>query len=202
MKTKSSQIGGRRLFHGAKPLALVAILLISQSLAASNAAAQSADPRDHHRERSEPRREDYRREDYRREDYRRDGDRRGDDRRAPSPRDSYADPAASRAPPPRYDNPRYGAPRDEPSRTDSLGAGWRQQQYEAREGVREGRIAPLGRVIDEIRRRSPGRQLDAGLEPGANGRTVYRVRWAAADGRRVDYIVDAETGRILGVDGR
>jgi len=63
-------------------------------------------------------------------------------------------------------------------------------------------MAPLGQVIDQIRRRSPGRQLDAGLETDVTGRSVYRVRWAGADGRRSDYIVDAETGRILGVDGR
>jgi uncharacterized membrane protein YkoI len=58
-------------------------------------------------------------------------------------------------------------------------------------------------VIDQIRRRSPGRQLDAGMETDViTGRSVYRVRWAGADGRRSDYIVDAESGRILGVDGR
>ena len=38
----------------------------------------------------------------------------------------------------------------------------------------------------------PGRVLDAGLE-GRN----YRVRWATADGRRIDFIVDAETGQII-----
>ena len=60
--------------------------------------------------------------------------------------------------------------------------------------------APL--LVDQIRRHAPGRQLDAGLETDIYGRSVYRVRWAGADGRRSDYIVDAETGRILGVDGR
>ncbi|MBY0397173.1 MAG: PepSY domain-containing protein [Thermoleophilia bacterium] len=83
-----------------------------------------------------------------------------------------------------------------------MGAGWRPQQDEARRGVREGRLIPLSRVIDQIRSRAPGRQLDAGIETDAYGRSVYRVRWAGADGRRSDYIVDAETGRILGVDGR
>ena len=95
-----------------------------------------------------------------------------------------------------YDPRAYGRPRD------SLGADWRPRPDEARQGVRAGRLAPLGRVIDQIRRRAPGRQLDAGLETDAGGRSVYRVRWAGADGRRSDYIVDAETGRILGVDGR
>jgi uncharacterized membrane protein YkoI len=54
----------------------------------------------------------------------------------------------------------------------------------------------LFRVIAEIKRRTPGRTLDAGLEQ-ADGRAVYRVRWAAADGRRIDYIVDAQSGAIL-----
>ncbi len=83
---------------------------------------------------------------------------------------------------------------------DSLGAGWRQQQGEAREAVQSGRAIPLGRVMEQIRRRTPGRPLDAGLEQ-SGGRAVYRVRWAAEDGRRIDYIVDAETGAILRADG-
>ena len=29
---------------------------------------------------------------------------------------------------------------------------------------------------------------------------AYRVRWAEPDGQRIDYMVDAETGAILGVD--
>lgn len=83
---------------------------------------------------------------------------------------------------------------------DSLGAGWRQQQGEAREAVQSGRAIPLGRVMEQIRRRTPGRPLDAGMEQ-LGSRAVYRVRWAAEDGRRIDYIVDAETGAILRADG-
>jgi uncharacterized membrane protein YkoI len=55
-------------------------------------------------------------------------------------------------------------------------------------------------VLPELRRRSPGRQLDAGLEQGWDGRPVYRVRWGAANGRRIDYIIDAQTGQVIGVD--
>ena len=40
---------------------------------------------------------------------------------------------------------------------DSLGAGWRQQQNEAQQGVREGRYVSLAQVIQTIRRRTPGR---------------------------------------------
>jgi uncharacterized membrane protein YkoI len=78
----------------------------------------------------------------------------------------------------------------------SLGAGWRQQQDEARLGVRRGAMAPLGRIIDGIGRRAPGRPLDAGIEY-QDGRAVYRVRWITDRGRRIDYIVDAATGAIL-----
>lgn len=85
-------------------------------------------------------------------------------------------------------------------RGDSLGAGWRAQQDEARDKVRGGEIVPLARVLGELRRRTAGRQLDAGLED-AGGRPVYRVRWATDDGRRIDYIVDARTGAVLQADG-
>ena len=81
-------------------------------------------------------------------------------------------------------------------RGDSLGANWREQQREAHSGVQAGNV-PLEKVIETIRRMTPGRQLDAGLEAGPGGREVYRVRWAAADGRRIDYIVDAKTGSVL-----
>ena len=78
---------------------------------------------------------------------------------------------------------------------DSLGSAWSTQQDEARAGVRQGHNLPLARVLEIIRRQSPGTELDAGLEQ-RNGRTVYRVRWAAASGQRIDYIVDAQTGAI------
>ena len=84
---------------------------------------------------------------------------------------------------------------------DSLGAGWREQQDEARRGVQAGQYIPLARVLDIIRKQTPGRQLDAGLEQ-AGGRAVYRVRWAADGGRRIDYLVDAQSGAILQAEGR
>ncbi|MBW3558192.1 MAG: PepSY domain-containing protein [Proteobacteria bacterium] len=82
----------------------------------------------------------------------------------------------------------------------SLGAGYRAQQDEARDAVRRGRQVPLGRVLDQLRRRTPGRHLDVGQELQGD-RVVYRVRWAASDGRRIDYIVDAQTGAVIRADG-
>ena len=79
----------------------------------------------------------------------------------------------------------------------SLGEGWRQQQDEALQARRERRLVPLETVLGQLRAREPGRQLDAGLEYQGD-RVIYRVRWMTADGRRVDYMVDAATGAILG----
>jgi len=95
----------------------------------------------------------------------------------------------------------YGAPSPGRRGPDSLGADWGGQQDEVRAGVRQGRYMGLARVIGSIRQRTPGHQLDAGLEQWG-GRAVYRVRWAEPGGRRIDYIVDAQSGAILQVDGR
>ena len=83
---------------------------------------------------------------------------------------------------------------------DSLGAGWGPQQDEVRQGVRQRRFVPLNQAIQSIRRRGPGHELDAGLEQWG-GRPAYRVRWAGPDGRRIDYMVDAQSGAILSADG-
>jgi hypothetical protein len=109
---------------------------------------------------------------------------------APSGRGGYY------APPSLYEPPL--APYTYQTRPNSLGAQWGQQQDEARMGVREGRIIPLSRVVQSLQRLRPGRVLDAGLENGPDGRADYRVRWAAAGGQRMDFIIDAETGAIIG----
>ena len=79
---------------------------------------------------------------------------------------------------------------------------WNGQQNEAREGVREGRYQSMGEILSRIRQRQPGQQLDAGLSQGPSGRAVYRVRWAARNGRLIDYTVDAQTGAIISEEGR
>jgi uncharacterized membrane protein YkoI len=79
---------------------------------------------------------------------------------------------------------------------DSLGADWGQQQDEARAGVTERRLVPLAQVISQLHARDRGRPLDAGLEYQGD-RAIYRVRWMSADGRRIDFLIDATTGAIL-----
>ena len=95
--------------------------------------------------------------------------------------------AAAQAPP---------RPQPPPRRENSLGADWRLQQDEVRQAVRRRQLMPLARVIAQIGARTPGRELDTGLENQA-GRPVYRVRWITRDGRRIDYLIDAATGAIL-----
>jgi Peptidase propeptide and YPEB domain len=114
----------------------------------------------------------------------------------------YAYPGGALAPAPGY--PRYGPATYPPGyaappvrRPNSLGADWRLQQEEARAGVRHGHFAPLGHVIESLERRSPGRQLDAGIEYDG-GRPIYRVRWITVHGRRIDFLVDAVTGAVIG----
>lgn len=99
-------------------------------------------------------------------------------------------------PPQRFTPPRGYGPYPSPGSAPAFGGQWRDQQEFLRQGVRQGQLAPLGRVIGSIRQRTPGRQLDAGLEY-QGPRLVYRVRWITEQGRRVDYIIDAETGAIV-----
>jgi hypothetical protein len=113
---------------------------------------------------------------------------RGGYGRAPQAYPTYG--APRRFGPPAYGYGTYGyVPRA------ALG-GWREQQDVLRQGVRQGQLAPLGRVIGSIRQISPGRQLDAHIEY-LGPRMVYRVQWVTDQGRRVDYIVDAASGAIL-----
>jgi hypothetical protein len=112
------------------------------------------------------------------------------DRREPG---GYGYPAPRYAQQPAYAPPRYAAP--PPRRQYENGSGWSQTR-EAPPGAYPGRSAPLSGVIESLRRRSPGRELDASLDM-ADGRPVYRVLWLTERGRRMDFLVDAETGAIL-----
>jgi uncharacterized membrane protein YkoI len=80
-----------------------------------------------------------------------------------------------------------------------LGAG-RGDQDQARHGVNSGRQVPLSRVLDMLRSRYPGRHLNTSMgEQG--GRAAYLVQWQMADGRVVVFVVDAESGQVIGRQG-
>jgi uncharacterized membrane protein YkoI len=81
----------------------------------------------------------------------------------------------------------------------SLGAG-RDDQDQARAAVRAGRQIPLTRVIAMIGARTKGAYLNTTTgEQG--GRPVYFVQWRMPDGRVVVFVVDAESGAMLGQQG-
>ena len=77
----------------------------------------------------------------------------------------------------------------------------RQDHDEAREGVRQGRLIPLSDAIRVVRGSYPGQLLDASLHELVPGQPVYRLLILMQDGRRVAVWVDAQSGRILRVEG-
>jgi uncharacterized membrane protein YkoI len=81
----------------------------------------------------------------------------------------------------------------------SLGAS-RDDQDQARAGVRAGRQVPLSRVLQSIAQRTPGKHLNT-TQGDSNGRPAYFVQWMKADGRVVVFIVDAESGQVVGQQG-
>lgn len=80
-----------------------------------------------------------------------------------------------------------------------FGAG-RGDQDQAREGVRSGRQVPLSRVLDMLRSRYPGRHLNT-TQGEAGGRSAYFVQWQMENGRVVVFVVDAESGQVIGRQG-
>jgi uncharacterized membrane protein YkoI len=80
-----------------------------------------------------------------------------------------------------------------------LGAG-RGDQDQAREGVRSGRQVPLSRVLAMLASRYPGRHLNTTMGD-AGGHAAYFVQWQMQDGRVVIFVVDAETGQVVGRQG-
>jgi uncharacterized membrane protein YkoI len=55
-----------------------------------------------------------------------------------------------------------------------------------------GQTISMEQAVSIVSRRVPGRLLDA--SPAG---TNYRIVWLTNDGRRIDFIVDAESGAIL-----
>ncbi|WP_309093100.1 hypothetical protein [Phenylobacterium sp.] len=80
-----------------------------------------------------------------------------------------------------------------------FGAG-RGDQEQAREGVRSGRQVPLSRVLSAIAARNGGRHLNT-MQGDAGGRPAYFVQWQLENGRVVVFVVDAESGQIIGRQG-
>lgn len=72
----------------------------------------------------------------------------------------------------------------------------RSDQVRAREGVKTGRILPLGKVLARVRQRYSGRLLDAQLVDGG-GRPVYLIKLMTEDGNVAIVTADAATGDVI-----
>lgn len=69
---------------------------------------------------------------------------------------------------------------------------------EASDAVRQGQHIPLRQVIRQIEAQEGGKMLDAQLVSRGPGQSaVYEIQWLSGDGRRIEYVVDAETGAML-----
>jgi uncharacterized membrane protein YkoI len=77
-----------------------------------------------------------------------------------------------------------------------LGAG--RGDPDARES--RARHAPLSRVLGMLAARYPGRHLNTTMGE-AGGRTAYYVQWQMENGRVVVFVVDAESGQVMGRQG-
>ena len=81
----------------------------------------------------------------------------------------------------------------------TYGAG-RGDETRARDAVRRGSQAPLSKVIANIAARTPGRQLNTTMGD-SGGRAAYFVQWQTPDNRVIIFIVDAQSGQIIGRQG-
>ena len=73
----------------------------------------------------------------------------------------------------------------------------RKDHNRARAGVQSGEIKPLSDIMGQVRRRHPGRMLDATISKGKGGKPRYRVKVLGNDGRVRELTIDARTGRVL-----
>jgi len=62
------------------------------------------------------------------------------------------------------------------------------------------RQVPLSRVLGMLASRYPGRHLNSTMGD-AGGRPAYYVQWQMENGRVVVFVVDAESGQVIGRQG-
>jgi uncharacterized membrane protein YkoI len=76
-----------------------------------------------------------------------------------------------------------------------------QGQEAGRQAGQPGRQAPLSRVLVMLNQRWPGKQLNTTMGE-SGGRPAYMIQWQMAkDGRVVVFVVDAESGQVVGQQG-
>jgi uncharacterized membrane protein YkoI len=61
----------------------------------------------------------------------------------------------------------------------------------------QGRTVPLSQIFNKLKQQYGGYQLSADLYDKGNGKSVYEIDWMTKDGRKMHFVVDAQTGAIL-----
>lgn len=84
--------------------------------------------------------------------------------------------------------------------------GWREglgQSFDAeRPGARPSEASqdrqrtPLYQIVQRLERRVGGQMLDARLVEGGRGE-MYVIKWLTDDGRKIEFLVDAQAGAVL-----
>lgn len=67
---------------------------------------------------------------------------------------------------------------------------------EARDARNKGDVKSLNQIFRQLKREHGGYQVDANLF-NRDGTQVYVIDWVTEKGRRMEFTVDAKTGRIL-----
>lgn len=67
----------------------------------------------------------------------------------------------------------------------------------AQEMAQAARQVPLSRVLAMLAQRNPGKQLNTTMGQ-SGGRPTYVIQWQLTNGRVVVFVVDAETGQVIG----
>ncbi|MEM7662011.1 MAG: PepSY domain-containing protein [Pseudomonadota bacterium] len=71
----------------------------------------------------------------------------------------------------------------------------------ARQSRQNGDIVPLRDVIRRLERQYGGRYVNAELFSRSGGGSEYRIDWITQDGRKVRFVVDAQSGRVIRTQG-
>lgn len=87
-----------------------------------------------------------------------------------------------------------------PAVADAQGSGRPVLGFGEDRGERAGPRAPLAQVLRNIAARYPGRHLNTTMGD-QGGRPAYFVQWQMENGRVVVFVVDAESGQIIGRQG-
>jgi uncharacterized membrane protein YkoI len=76
----------------------------------------------------------------------------------------------------------------------------RESAEEVYSGTKSGKILPLAKILDKVRKNHPGEVIETKFEHKGDA-LVYEIYFLDDAGRRVEMYVDARTGEVIGSEG-